>query len=285
VDQLKRLEPLLPSSAVSESEVVSARLRVNREESQLRVANYSAEEMKAEVDRLQAEDQMRQDEIRGAAIEVEKAELAMKRTRITSPIDGRVLRLHAAPGQKKMLQDQDPESSTVAILYRPDQLQIRVDVPLADAGRLQPGQRVRSRCSLFPDRILNGKVLLISGEADLQRNTLQAKVSIEDPASELRPEMLCRVEFLISEDPRQIKASSADTLACWVPTAAVTSEHEVWVCDPESRRIHKRSVKPTNEQREGYLCISEGLMPGEWVVLSPQGLRDGQRVHPNLVEK
>ena len=38
----------------------------------------------------------------------------------------------------------------------------------------------------------------IVGEADLQRNTLQAKVRVEDPDHRLRPDMLCRAEFLAS---------------------------------------------------------------------------------------
>src|SRR5690606_26056403 len=104
----------------------------------------------------------------------------------------RVLRLHAMPGQKRMLGMDDENSSTIAILYDPAKLQVRVDVPLADAAGLKIGQKVRIHCGLLPDREFQGEVTRISGEADLQRNTLQAKVRIVDPVEELRPEMLCR---------------------------------------------------------------------------------------------
>lgn len=276
IDQSARLERLT-SRAISEQDIVSARLRVTREEAQELVAISSAAEASAEIARLEAETRVKDDEIRAAVIEVEKAKLSLSRTVIASPTDGRVLRLVAAPGQKKMLQDNDPESSTIAILYNPAKLQVRVDVPLADAAGLQIGQATRIRCSLLPDKIFAGTVTRITGEADVQRNTLQAKVSITDPVDQLRPEMLCRVEFVaMSTSP-----TATGSVATWIPESAVDAG-TAWVCDPESKRVSKRAIKPTTESREGHLRISEGLRPGEWVVLSPGKLSDKQRVNPTL---
>lgn len=186
---------------------------------------------------------------------------------------------------RKNAPDQDPESSTIAILYRPGEIQVRVDVPLADAAGLQIGQHVRIRCSLLPEKVFHGKVTLISGEADLQRNTLQAKVSIDDPVDELRPEMLCRVEFLETMKPSgSTSTPTADSLATWIPEAALM-ENQVWVCNSESKRVSKRTVTPTSEKQDGYLRISEGLRPGEWVVLSPNQLQEGKRVTPTLIKQ
>lgn len=282
-DRLQRLDRL-PKGAVSQADVVTARLRRDREEAQYLTAISAVDEAHAEVGRLEAESQVRSDDIATAALEIEKAKLALSRTRITSPTDGRVLRLLAAPGQKKMLQDQDPESSTIAVLYRPGEIQVRVDVPLADASGLQIGQQVRIRCSLLPEKVFHGEVTLLSGEADLQRNTLQAKVSIDDPVDELRPEMLCRVEFLESRrESGTAAARRTGSLATWIPQAAL-SNGAVWVCDPASNRVTKQAVTPTSETRDGFIRIDEGLRPGQWVVLSPNELREGKRVTPNLVQ-
>jgi HlyD family secretion protein len=57
-----------------------------------------------------------------------------------------------------------------------------------------------------------------------------------------------------------------------------------WVCDPETRRVSKRGVQATAETRDGYVRVSEGLRPGEQVVLAPGDLRDGQRVNPTLTQ-
>jgi RND family efflux transporter MFP subunit len=277
VDRLARFEGLSARS-VPEQEIVSARLRVAREDAQLLVAAAAEAEAEAEIERLTLETQVKENEIRAAAIEVEKARLALARTVITAPTDGRVLRLLAAPGQKKMLQDNDLESSTIAILYQPEKLQVRVDVPLADAAGLQIGQVARIRCSLLPERVFEGLVTRITGEADLQRNTLQAKVRITDPVDQLRPEMLCRVEFLGTGLTRDVPSQAVST---WIPEAAA-NDGGTWVCDPESNRVSKRDIQKTAETRDGFIRVSEGLRPGEWVVLSPANLTDGQRVNPTL---
>lgn len=280
-DQAVRMQRL-PKGTVPEADVISAKLGYEREIAQTESASAAVDQMRAEIERLNTETEVKRSELAAAKVAVEQAALALSRTEITSPTDGRILRLLAAPGQKKMLGMDDPDSSTIAILYKPDELQVRVDVPLADAAGLQIGQAARIHCSLLPDTVFHGKVTHITGEADLQRNTLQAKVSIINPADQLRPEMLCRVEFLENRNPSK-PGSVATSLATWIPFDALTDE-AVWVCDPESKRVQKRTVITNGETHDGHIRITDGLRPGEWVVLSPRELRDGQRVNPNLIQ-
>lgn len=274
-DQHARISEL-GEGAVAESEIVSARLRLNRERLQTLAAEAISGEAESEVARMELEAKVKDAEAEAAAVEVDQAKLALERTRILSPLDGRVLRLLAAPGQKKMLGMDDTDSSTIAILYRPDHLQVRVDVPLADAAGLSVGQPAKIRCSLLPDQVFSGEVTRITGEADLQRNTLQAKVRILDPVDQLRPEMLCRVEFFGSSSGG---GQAGGSLATWVPQAAL-NEGSAWVHDPDTNRVAKRAVQASTESRDGFVRVLDGLRPGERVVLSPQGLRDGQRVNP-----
>lgn len=276
-DQHSRLSGMRKGS-VSESDVVSARLRLERERLQSTAAEADSGTAGAEITRMELDTKVREAEVGAAAVEVEQAKLALVRTRIVSPVDGRVLRLFAAPGQKKRLGMDDPDSSTIAIVYQPDKLQVRVDVPLADAAGLSVGQQAKIRCSLLPDKVFTGEVTRITGEADVQRNTLQAKVHILDPIDSLRPEMLCRVEFLGNATA---SASANGSLALWIPEAAL-ADNAAWVCDPESQRVARRAISATAEKSDGFIRISEGLRPGEHVVLSPRNLRDGQRVNPTL---
>ena len=280
-DQANRMQRL-PVGTVPESDVVSARLGHEREAARTDAAAAAVDQMRAEINRLNAETEVKRGELSAAGVALEQAALALKRTEIASPTDGRILRLLAAPGQKKMLQMDDPDSATIAILYRPAELQVRVDVPLADAAGLQVGQGARIHCSLLPDTVFQGEVTHITGEADLQRNTLQAKVRIIDPADQLRPEMLCRVEFLEMHDAAS-PARAAPSLATWIPLSALT-DGAAWVCDPESKRVRQRAVSATSESRDGHIRIADGLHAGEWLVLSPTGLRDGQRINPKMKE-
>jgi len=284
-DQFRRVERL-PEQAVSRGDVVSARLRLAREKAQRSMAETGSDEITADIARLNLETIVKNDEIEAAAINVEKARLALARTRIVSPIAGRVLRLIATPGEKRMLAMDEADSSTIAILYNPEKLQVRVDVPLADAAGLQVGQPVRIHCSLLPDREFQGEVTRITGQADLQRNTLQAKVRIINPVDALRPEMLCRGEFLanaVTTESSSPAGQPSESLATWVPESAI-QEGAVWVCDPRTKKVEARPVQTTTETKENYQRIADAIKPGEWVVVTPAGLRNGQRVNPKLIQ-
>jgi multidrug efflux pump subunit AcrA (membrane-fusion protein) len=297
-DQLARLEAV-KSGAVSTTDLIEARFGVNRLASLAAMAQSGVEELEADLERIRKEVPMKEAQIAAARVRLAEAQLAFDRTRLHSPVDGRVLRLLAAPGQKKMLAMDDLESSTIAILYQPERLQVRVDVPLADAAGLAVGQPARVRCNLLPDTVFSGEVTRINGEADLQRNTLQAKVRLLAPSDILRPEMLCRVEFLAppaqaaaaapartanAPPPPAAHAAEAGSLALFVPEAALPAGgSEVWVCDRESRRVESRQVKAATVHHDGFVELLDGVRPGEWVVLEPSGLRARQRVNPETV--
>ncbi|MEX1116994.1 MAG: efflux RND transporter periplasmic adaptor subunit [Akkermansiaceae bacterium] len=276
-DLLRRIE-LTPDRAISENDRITARLGKSRSQAAFDGRKARIEEISHEITRISHEVTALEQGIQAAEIKLAQATLAHERTRITAPADGRVLRLLAAPGQKKMIAMDDVDSATIAILYDPAKLQVRVDVPLADAVGLSVGQRAKVRCNLLPDVVFEGEVTRINGEADLQRNTLQAKVRISNPHEKLRPEMLCRVEFLDTATVGQ-KTASDGNLSVFVPESALR-EQAVWICDPDSRRVSRRSVDPSNESRDGQRRLNSGVRPGEWIVLDPSGLRENQRVNP-----
>lgn len=285
-DQLARFDRLVKSNAVSQLDLISARLRLQREKSLYRAAQAKAEELEAEVRRMDLETKTWGADIALAEVEVDQARLALERTRITAPIAGRVLRLMAAPGDKKMLNMDHPDSSTLCVLYEPGRLQVRVDVPLADAAGLRVGQRARIHTSLLSGKVFDGEVTRIAGEADLQRNTLQAKVRLLEPADQLRPEMLCRVEFLGGGGGGAAATGdrSGGALALWIPLEALQGS-TVWVCDPESKRLTRRTVQSGHERRDGHVRITGGLHPGESIVLGAGNWREGQRVQLQPAER
>lgn len=279
-DRLHRLEKT-SSGAVPETERITAKLEDSRRQAGVRIRQALIEQAEEDLKGISHETAAMSARIAAAIAKQAQAKLDLDRTRIKAPITGRVQRLLAAPGQKKMAIMDDVDSSTVAILYDPAKVQVRVDVPLADAAGLSVGQTVRIRCNLLPDRPFTGVVTRLNGEADLQRNTLQAKVRILDPADQLRPEMLCRAEFL--EMPAAAAAAApaatSGTIGVFVPESSIR-DAAVWICDPETSRVAKRPIVTTPETRDGYRRLDSGVRPGEWVVRNPADLRDGQRVHP-----
>jgi HlyD family secretion protein len=274
-ERLRRFEQADTSSV--ELERINARFENSRRQSALAARKAKIEEMTHQLSKIAYEAAAMLAKIHAEEAALEKTKLMLSRTRITAPVDGRVLRLTAAPGQKKMLIMEEEDSSTIAVLYVPAQLQVRVDVPLADAARLSVGQKAKVRCNLLPDQIFEGEVTRITGEADLQRNTLQAKVRITAPDDRLRPEMLCRVEFLDTAVPSG-PSGEATSVAVYIPDNALR-DGAVWVCDPDTKRASRRQVASSGS-RENLHRIDQGILPGEWVILDPSNLKENQRLSP-----
>lgn len=287
-DKFQRNERMA-SGTIPESERVSAKLEFTRKQASIRIREALIAQAEANQRKTTQDAASMASQTASAKAALAQAILNLERTRIASPINGRVMRLMAAPGQKKMISMDEPDSSTIAVLYDPKKLQVRVDVPLADAAGLAVGQAVRVRCNLLPDRVFGGVVTRIAGEADLQRNTLQAKVRILDPDDQMRPEMLCRAEFLEAPSAGSGTANSptppagtpdgTGPLAVFVPESSISGD-AVWVCDPDTSRVSKRPIVRARESRDGHQRLESGVRPGEWVVRNPGGLREGQRVKP-----
>ncbi len=218
--------------------------------------------------------------------------LALERTAIRSPMNGRVLKRFVEPGAKRFARMDDPNSATVVSLYDPAHLQVRVDVPLAEAGRLRVGMPARISTAMIPARSFTGEVTRIVGEADLQRNTLQTKVAIADPDPRMRPEVLCRVEFWGSDradDATSPRATSSQR-SLWVPVTALNDpaadSNQVWVVDPVTFLANTVDIQVGREERDGLRHVRQGLRANQWVVINGwRSLQPGDRVRLNQKEE
>lgn len=163
-DELTRKAKLLATGAVSAGEVARLELKVQG-------ASAACDQAKA----------MRDD-----------AALALERTLVRAPSAGLVMARLAAPGS---FVGMDADTAGVVQLFDPASLQVRTDVPLADAGRLAPGQRAEVQVDALPGRTVPGRIVRLVQQADIAKNTVQAKVLLEDPPEGLFPDMLARVRI------------------------------------------------------------------------------------------
>lgn len=279
-DRLRRLRSL-KEGTVPEQERVQADLRQKQQTAAVAAAGAVVAEWESEAERIGKQIAVQEQLIKVADVELAEAQLANSRTEVKSPVNGIVLKLLATPGKPLMLNMDQPDAATAAILYEPDKLQARVDVPLADAGKLAVGQRVRVSCSLLPGQKFIGSVTRIVGEADLQRNTLQAKVRIEDPDPRLRPEMLCRAEFYGTANAAT--GTSSSTLTVFVPSNVIRNrsgdEAVVWKLSADTRHAVRQAVTLGQGERDGHVAVRSGLLPGDRVIVNPPAqLQDGARI-------
>ena len=282
-DLLNRLRSL-PRGSIPAVEVKAAELQVEQQRSKLARAESDLPSVDSELEMVQRDIAAMRSLLREAEVAQAKAKLAFDRHTIRSPMDGTILRLHAAPGVKRMIHMDDPKSGYIVELFDPKKLQARIDVPLSEAASLAVGQPVEMTTDLLPNATLEGVVTRITGSADLQRNTLQVKVRISDPDPRLRPEMLVRGKFYPVPEPRRSGEvpeksgpASANRLVIYVPSEAII-DNQVWVVS-QDERAERREITTGDDTRDGHQLVVSGVRSGERVILPPHHeLKPGGRL-------
>jgi len=214
-----------------------------------------------------------------AAVEVAKAGVAqaalcLERMEIRALVDGIILRREVAPGSRLGA----THAAHVAYLYQPGKLQVRIDVPLADAAKVVVGGRVKVVVEVLPDREFAGTVKRISPEADIQKNTVQVKVALDSPDPALTPEMLARATFLAVELPAGPTSEESEMLFAPAQYLGKDAAGEfAWVV--ASDRIERRSIARGTAAQQGWVEVRSGLVAGDRIAaMPPDSLQAGLRV-------
>lgn len=266
-DELTRKAKLLATGAVSAGEVARLDLKVQG-------ASAACDQAKA----------MRDD-----------AALALERTLVRAPSAGLVMARLAAPGS---FVGMDADTAGVVQIFDPKSLQVRTDVPLADAGRLAPGQRAEVQVDALPGRTVPGRIVRLVQQADIAKNTVQAKVLLEDPPEGLFPDMLARVrirtgaasaavpsgavaagsarsEVVVPESACAGAAARDDGLR--VAQIPVVSDVRDGIGTVEIRNV----TLAASEDGTGWTVAVDGLRPGDLVAPTASG-RVGRKVRVTL---
>jgi RND family efflux transporter MFP subunit len=218
-----------------------------------------------------------------ARLAVEAAKLRLERMTIRSPIKGRVLSIYASAGRRLMglSPSSEQDASTVALIYDPKMLQVRADVRLEDVPQVQLGQPVQISTAAAAQP-LAGQVLAATSLADNLKNTLQVKVSIDDPPLVIKPEMLAQVTFIAPELPGRQTAGEQDPLRLLVPRELVESgegSSTVWVADVAQGVARQRSIQLGRASAGQLVEVTQGLTAlDKLIVTGREGLKDGQRI-------
>lgn len=242
-------------------------------------------EERRKLDRAQAAVAQEEALLAQAGTALAEAGLRLKRMEIRSPMDGVVMGRLTEPGSKVVIMSDNPGSARILSLYDPGKLQVRVDVPLAEAAKIGVGQAAEIMAEVLPDRTFSGAVTRVLHEANIQKNTLEVKVALTDPDPHLRPEMLARVRFLAKTD----STDSAERQRVFAPEGAVRNQGgsaAAWVVEKlENGRgvVGSRSVKLGHTRTAGWIEVQEGLNPGDLVITrTPVELVHGSRIRVQM---
>ncbi|MFI4874522.1 MAG: efflux RND transporter periplasmic adaptor subunit [Blastopirellula sp. JB062] len=218
-----------------------------------------------------------------AKVRQAEAQLRFDRMTITAPVSGRIYQLIGHPGSKMggdLTLSHGYDANTIVTMYQPEMLQIRVDVRFEDVPHVTLNQPVEIKNPALRQP-LSGRVLYVSSEADIQKNTLQVKVAIDEPPPVFKPEMLVDVTFLA---PPSLSApnESTEELQLFVPSQAIHASENgdyVWLADQSEGRVYRRLVRTGAAGPGGLTEIRDGLNIASRVVVSARrDLRDGQRI-------
>ncbi len=273
----------ITESVRAKQPIVEARIRqldadrkAARENLALRIEEHKhLEEAKAMIARAEAA-------LKRAEIERAEAQLKLKRMDVVSPVGGIVMQRLINPGDKLMLNMDAMHSAHAMHLYDPKKLQVRVDVPLADAAKTSVGQEAEIVVEVLPDKTFKGRVTRVVHEADIQKNTLQVKVAIQDPVLDLKPEMLARVKFLAP-----VKKVEGKLLQrVFVPERLVAGAKagkegsaKVWLVDRGNSTAIQRTITLGNIRMDGWAEVLEGLQQGDQLIASDtRGFKEGQKI-------
>lgn len=215
-----------------------------------------------------------------------EAKLRLDRMTIKAPVDGRVYQLVGLPGARVgegvMTAMDGHDGATIITMYQPESLQIRVDVRFEDIPKVSLGQPVRIENAALKNAFV-GSVLFISSEADIQKNTLQVKVAIDEASEFFKPEMLVDVTFLAPKQNDQQTESTTQEMRLYLPEKLIEI-HEgsstVWVADQSSGRAHRATVSVGEASTNGLVEITSGLNVTSRVITSGSNeLQEGDRIN------
>jgi RND family efflux transporter MFP subunit len=218
-----------------------------------------------------------------AQLAVDAAQLNLERMTIRAPIAGRILALDCRPG--KRLAGLDPISennaSAVVSLYDPKNLQVRVDVRLEDIPQVRIGQPVEIATAALAKPLV-GEVLWVTTKADIQKNTLQVKVAIQDPPAVITPEMLAQVTFVAPPEAVKRTASEQQPLRMLVPRQLVSGGDggsTVWVADVEHGVAQQAQVQLGRAGTDQLVEVTSGLDPTDKLIVGGrESLVPGARI-------
>ncbi|MDF1808779.1 MAG: efflux RND transporter periplasmic adaptor subunit [Phycisphaerales bacterium] len=314
-EELKSMQIAYERNAASTIEFVSAREIANAQSARLESLKAKGPILNASVDRmnsdlfaaekalqLRIDDRARVDSNQAlldeahalvilSEVQRDESQLELDRMKIKAPITGFVQRRLKIPGDKVVRMMDSPHSAHIAHLYDPSKLQVRVDVPLADASEVFVGQKCEVVVEVFADRIFQGEVLRVTNEADLQKNTLQVKVRVVDPDPLLRPEMLTRVKFLPNSKSggSVLNDKNVNGEMVRVPQSSIqnlSDGPQVWVV--ADRANGKGVLVPVRvspiETVDNWVTVQGLLQPGALIAVDPEGCVLGERIRFNFTQ-
>jgi membrane fusion protein, heavy metal efflux system len=180
---------------------------------------------------------------------------------LKAPIPGIVVEKNINPGAElrsdQMLANTPQLASPLFVITDPTRLWIQIDVPEREQGRVRLEQSFSIRSMSLSGQTFSGKVDFISDSLDPTTRTIKVRGSVPNPQRLLKAEMFVKAEFLLAPESGVEVSSRAVFLR--------GEKHYVMLEDTPGH--YSRQEVTVGSERAGRLIITEGLKPGQRVVV------------------
>ena len=192
-----------------------------------------------------------------------EAKLALDRSRIIAPIDGRINEIQAKQGDLLKVGDE------VLQILQFDQVKVMVGVPESDVAAVLDLEEANVVIDALGKETVTGKKIFLSRQPRTLARLYDMELLVDNPAGRILPGMFARVEL--------VKDIFLDALA--IPLyAIITRGNEHFVYVEHSGRVKRRAVQ-LGVLSGWEVHVRDGLSPGERViVVGHRLLDDGQEV-------
>ena len=197
-----RKQSLVQMQFIAQSEADRARALVNTTTEALKATQAQVGVTEAQIKTAMANVSQRQAALAQAGVD-------LARTRITSPVNGIVIKRAIEKGQTVAASLQSPELFVIA--QNLSDMQVDASVDESDVGRIRAGQRATFTVDAFPGQSFEGEVRQVRKAAQVVANvvTYVAVVGFSNNAGRLLPGMTANVRIVTDQRDNVLKVPNA----------------------------------------------------------------------------
>jgi multidrug efflux system membrane fusion protein len=222
----------------------------------------------------QAAEKVERANLQSAKASVAAARDQLQYTRLAAPFDGLIARKYVDNYQEVQAKE------AILSLQNVKDVEVLIDVPelmIAPIRKTRP--RFYAESVADPSRRFDLKIKEFATQADSVTQTYRVVLTMPAPEGiRILPGMTVNVSIEFAEDV----AAGGEIL---IPAIAVLADNagkaQVWVVDPQTRKVHRRPVTTGDLSGSDSIRILSGLNAGETVAVSGvTKLHEGQTVRP-----
>lgn len=257
---LERSEKLAAASAVPAVELENARRAVSIATAQ----RAAAEAQQVASQPAGADSRVALTALIQAQAQLAGAKVRLAQTRIVALQDGTILSRSVEPG------DVVQPTRTLLVFAADASTELQFQADERNLAFLHVGQAARASADAYPQQVFDAKVSYIAPSIDPQRGSVEVRLSVATPPTNLRPDMTVSIDLLIAKKAQALVVPSE------VVVGAASATPYVLVA--ENGRVAKQDVT-LGIRGEGSVEIASGLSAGAEVIYG-EGLRlaPGSRV-------